>query len=136
VSPITEYMVQTGLTLVGVGMLGYLLVFAVRRANGGRPKGPLELLGTLRLEQRRAIYLVRIAERTVVLGASEGGMVTVMELDPKELGDVTTKPASPPFRDILSRMLTSPPARKPRPMVQPSAIPSATKDPREPDTSA
>ncbi len=131
-------MVQTGLMLVGIGILGYLLVFAARRANRGLPKGPLELLATLRLEQRRAIYLVRIAERTVVLGASEGGMVKVLELDPSELGSVSPKPQRSKFDDLLSRVLTSPPTKKPRvnpePSVTPTVAQSDTQDPREPNT--
>lgn len=94
-------------------MVGYLLLFAVRRTNRGLPRGPLELLATLRLEQRRALYLVRIAERTVVLGASEGGMVTVLELEPNELGNVTAPTEAATFGDVLRRMLTSPPKRKP-----------------------
>lgn len=132
---------QTGLTLLGIGLLGYLLVFAARRVNRGLPKGPMELLATLRLEQRRALYLVRIANRTVVLGASEGGMVTVLELDSKELDTVTPAPPAEKFSAILSRVLTTPAQKRAAPpttttVTPPGANPSSKhegKDSREPN---
>jgi flagellar biogenesis protein FliO len=129
VSPLTEYMLQTALTLGGIAALGYLLVYTVRRADRGLPKGPLELLATLRLEQRRSLYLVRIAERTVVLGASEGGMVTVLELDKAELATVTPTPRRATFADVWSRVLTSNHPSKPSP---PAAHPSEQEH-SEPD---
>jgi flagellar biogenesis protein FliO len=137
VSPITEYMVQTGLTLGGIALLGYLLVYAARRSDRGLPKGPMELLATLRLEQRRALYLVRIAERTVVLGASEGGIVTVLELSPSELASVSSQASAKPsvrFGDILSRVLTPSAGRPPSESAGATPPASGRKEPSEPNT--
>lgn len=84
-SPATEYMLNTSLTLAGILVLAWVLVYASRRWERAAPRGPLELLGTLRLESKRAVYLVRVGERVVALGATEGGMVKVMEVAPSEV---------------------------------------------------
>jgi flagellar biogenesis protein FliO len=85
VAPATEYILNTSLTLAGIMVLAWLLVYASRRWERAAPRGPLELLGTLRLEGKRAVYLVRVGERVVALGATEGAMMKVMELTPGEL---------------------------------------------------
>lgn len=84
-TPATEYILNTSLTLAGIVVLAWLLVYASRRWERAAPRGPLELIGTLRLEGKRAVYLVRIGERVVALGAAEGGMSKVMELAPGEI---------------------------------------------------
>jgi flagellar biogenesis protein FliO len=127
-------MVQTGLTLGAIALLGYLLVYAARRANRGLPKGPLELLATLRLEQRRALYLVRIAERTVVIGASEGGMLTVMELSPAELASISPGQPRAGFADILGRVLMTSPPRKRQEIPSHTQTTASEKAPSEPNT--
>lgn len=81
VSPATSYLVQTLVTLVGVCALAALVLYGARRAGLGRPNGPLELLGKLPLDGRRAVYLVRVTDTTYVLGASEAGLVKLGELD-------------------------------------------------------
>ena len=131
-SPITEYMMQSGLTLTGIVLLGWLLVYASRRWERTAPKGPMELLATLRLEGRRALYLVRIAERTVVLGASEGGMVTILELDPAEL-----PPASLPRRQgLFDDLLTAKRNQHNPPTEVRSTNPASQRQPSEPTTRA
>jgi flagellar biogenesis protein FliO len=77
-------MLNTSLTLAGIVILGWLTVYVSRRWERTSPRGPLELLGSLRLEGKRSLYLVRIGERVVALGASEGGMVKVLEMAPGE----------------------------------------------------
>jgi flagellar biogenesis protein FliO len=81
VSPLATYIVQTAVTLVAVGALALVVLYGARKAGLGRSHGPLELLGKLPLDGRRAIYLVRVAGRTYVLGASEGSMVKLGELE-------------------------------------------------------
>jgi hypothetical protein len=46
----------------------------------GQATGPMELVGRLPLDGRRAIYLVRVGERVFIVGASEAGL--------SKLGDV------------------------------------------------
>lgn len=84
-APATEYILNTSLTLAGIVVLAWLVVYASRRWERAAPRGPLELIGTLRLEGKRAVYLVRIGERVVALGAAEGGMSKVLELSPGEI---------------------------------------------------
>jgi len=79
VSPATSYLVQTLVTLVGVCALAALVLYGARRAGLGRPSGPLELLGKLPLDGRRAVYLVRVTNTTYVVGASEAGLVKLGE---------------------------------------------------------
>ncbi len=101
-SPAAEYMLNTSLTLGGIVLLAWLLVYVSRRWERATPRGPLELLGTLRLESKRSLYLVRIGERVVALGASEGGMIKLLEL---AHGDVdTAAPAPEPFGNVLRRL--------------------------------
>jgi flagellar biogenesis protein FliO len=102
VSPAAEYMLNTSLTLAGIVLLAWLLIYVSRRWERNAPRGPLELLGTLRLENRRAVYLVRVAERVVALGASEGGMIKVLELTDSEMNLKATPPEK--FGTLLRRI--------------------------------
>lgn len=61
-----------------------------RRGRGAGRSGWLEVLARLPLEPRRSLYVVRVADRTLVLGASEQGLTLLRELEGGEL------PASPP----------------------------------------
>jgi flagellar biogenesis protein FliO len=78
--------VQTVVTLAGVGALGILLVYGARRAGIGRASGPLSVLGRLPLDARRAVYLVRVGRAVYVIGASETGLVKLGETTEAELG--------------------------------------------------
>lgn len=103
-APATEYILNTSLTLAGIVLLAWLLVYASRRWERAAPRGPLELIGTLRLEGKRAVYLVRIGERVVALGAAEGGMSKVLELSPAELGGLAQP--SEGFPGLFRRLKT------------------------------
>lgn len=83
-SPLASYVLQTLVTLVGVSALAVLVLYGARRAGLGRASGPLEVLGKLPLDGRRAVYLVRVVDATYVLGASEGGLVKLGELAARE----------------------------------------------------
>ncbi len=71
---------QTVLTLLAVGVLALGVVFAGRRFGWGAPSGPLVLVGRLPLDARRCVYLVRVGETVLVLGASEAGLTKLGEL--------------------------------------------------------
>jgi hypothetical protein len=80
-SPVTTYIVETFLTLVGVVVLAVLVLYGARRLGVGRPLGPLELMGRLPLEGRRVVYLVRVGRAAFVVGASERGLTRLGEVD-------------------------------------------------------
>ena len=102
-TPFGTYIVETLVTLVAVVALAILVLVSARRFGIGRPLGPLELIGRLPLEGRRAVYLVRVAERVFVLGASEAGIEKLGELDPNSIQ--ASLPDKGSFRDVLARIL-------------------------------
>ena len=114
-SPLTSYVVETLVTLVAVIALAVLVLYAARRVGVGRPGGPLELVGRLPLDGRRAVFLVRVGKTVYVVGASEAGLAKLGELpgDGLELPAVQAAPRS--FAEALSRALGRPNPSSPRP---------------------
>ena len=102
------YIVQTFVTLALVCVLAVVVLWAARRAGVGRATGPVELVGRLPLEARRSIYLVRVGEIVLVVGAGEGGFTKLAEVPVStlqagvhgEARDVNT-----PFGDVLVKAL-------------------------------
>ena len=70
-SPLAHYVVETLVTLLAIVALSVLVLLGARRAGMGRSAGPLELVGRLPLDGRRAVYLVRVGTTVYVVGASE-----------------------------------------------------------------
>jgi flagellar protein FliO/FliZ len=103
VTPLGRYVVETLVMLAGVAALVVLVLTAGRRLGMGRPGGPLELVGRLPLDARRAVYLVRVGETVYVVGASETGLSKLGEIpkDGIELPKGETGPRG--FRDVLAR---------------------------------
>lgn len=85
-SPVASYVVQTLVTLVGVAALAVLVLYAARRAGVGRPTGPIDLVGRLPLDGRRAVYLVRVGTTVHLVGSSEAGLVKLGEVPEGTLG--------------------------------------------------
>jgi len=114
-SPLTSYVVETLVTLLAVIALAVLVLYVARRAGVGRPGGPLELVGRLPLDGRRAVYLVRVGKTVYVVGASEAGLAKLGELPDEglELPAVQTMPRS--FSDALARALGREGPASPRP---------------------
>jgi flagellar biogenesis protein FliO len=111
-SPLAGYLLETLVTLAAVVVLAVLVLYGARRVGIGRPTGPLELVGRLPLDGRRAVYLVRVESTVYVLGASEAGLLKLGELDsPSEPS--APAPAAPKFGDVLKGVLQREPARKP-----------------------
>jgi flagellar biogenesis protein FliO len=112
VSPLGRYVVETLVMLVGVAGLAVLLLVAGRRLGVGRPSGPMELVGRLPLDGRRAVYLVRVGETVYVVGASESGLSKLGEI-PRDGLDLSKGDAvGKPFEAVLARVLgksTEPP---------------------------
>jgi flagellar biogenesis protein FliO len=88
VSPVASYVVQSVVTLAGVAALAVLLLYGARKTGIGRASGPIELVGRLPLDGRRAVYLVKVESTTYVVGSSEAGLVKLGELVSAGSGDV------------------------------------------------
>jgi flagellar biogenesis protein FliO len=107
-TPLTSYVIETLITLLGVVALAVLVLYGARRVGIGRPSGPLDLVGRLPLDGRRAIYLVRVSETVYVVGASEAGLAKLGELSSDALGELATAEApSAAFKQVLRRVLSS-----------------------------
>lgn len=104
-SPLTSYVVETLVTLLAIIALAVLVLYAARRVGVGRPGGPLELVGRLPLDARRAVYLVRVGKTVYVVGASEAGLAKLGELpgDGLDLPAIQATPRS--FSEALARAL-------------------------------
>jgi len=98
------YVVETLVTLLGVVVLAVLLLYGVRRLGVGRTSGPVQLVGRLPLEGRRAVYLVQIETTIHVIFASESSAIKLGELaatSPIESASIRNEP----FASVMSRML-------------------------------
>jgi len=100
VGPYASYIVQTLATLVGVCAVAFVVLYGARRLGVGRARGPVELVGLLPLEARRAIYLVKVLDQIIVVGASEAGFTKLAELPAK---DLPPTPSPPTFAEALAR---------------------------------
>lgn len=69
--------------VVAILLLRYGAPYLSLRGRGPK-QSPFELLARFSLEHRRALYLMRIEGKRYVLGASEGGITKLAELDEKE----------------------------------------------------
>jgi flagellar biogenesis protein FliO len=116
-TPVSQYVVQTLVTLLAIVALSVVLLSALRRVGVGKLGGPLELVARLPLEGRRAVYLVRAGETVYVLAASDGALAKLGELPSSELPrTVSDEPRS--FAEVLKRAVgvkASPPLPSPPP---------------------
>ena len=117
--PYAGYIVQTLVTLLAVCALAFVVLYGARRLGIGRPRGPISLVGMLPLDARRSIYLVKVAEQVLVVGASEAGFTKLGEVAAKDVPEEAPAPAAP-FADVLARVRKA----------------SATSSPRGPDESS
>lgn len=98
------YLVETFVTLLAVCGLAFVVLYGARRLGIGRPRGPIQLVGQLPLDARRAIYLVQVGGQVLVVGASEAGITKLGEVAAKELPE-GEKASTAPFADVLARVL-------------------------------
>ncbi|MBK6692310.1 MAG: flagellar biosynthetic protein FliO [Myxococcales bacterium] len=101
----TRTVVEALLTLLVVAVAVFAALALARRAGVGRGFGAAELVGHLPLEARRAIYLVKVGGRVLVVGASEAGLAKLGEVD----GDLVATPTPRPktFGDALAQILAA-----------------------------
>ena len=80
-------LVTTVVLLIVVCAVAWVVVRLLRRGLEGRPvgEGVVTVMARVPLEPRRSLYVVRVGGKTLVLGASEGGLGLVTELDPDAL---------------------------------------------------
>ena len=118
-SPVTTYIVETLVTLLGVVILAVLVLYGGRRLGVGRPTGPLELVGRLPLDARRAVYLVRVGKLVYVVGASEGGLTRLGELDADAVPVTGSATPASRFAEILAKMARRDRSEPPPPLPPP-----------------
>jgi flagellar protein FliO/FliZ len=106
-----SYLLETFVTLLAVCGLAFVVLYGARRLGVGRPRGPIQLVGQLPLDARRAIYLVQVGGQVMVVGASEAGITKLGEVAAAELPEVEPAAAAP-FADVLARVLGGKPAKK------------------------
>ena len=110
----TGYLIETMVTLLAVCALAFALLWGARRLGAGGPSGPIELLGHLPLDGRRAIYLVKVGAQAFIVGVGEGGFTKLGELPAGDLPAATARRA--PFAETLARALARrPPAERESP---------------------
>jgi len=129
-SPVAAYIVESLVTLLGVVLLAVVVLYGGRRLGIGRPSGPLELVGRLPLDARRAVYLVRVGKLVYVVGASEGGLTRLGEIDADSVPSAGQGAKAPRFADILAKIA------RPHPdgsrLAVPSSAPSQSDAPPAP----
>ncbi len=108
------YLVETFVTLLAVCGLAFVVLYGARRLGIGRPRGPIQLVGQLPLDARRAIYLVQVGGQVIVVGASEAGFTRLGEIAAGELPP-PSEVVSAPFADVPARVLRREPSSKPSP---------------------
>jgi flagellar protein FliO/FliZ len=112
-----SYVTESIALLIVIAALGALVLIVARRAGLGRVLGPVELLARLPLETRRSVYVVRVADRVLILGASEAGLVKLGELDKGAVGTAGAE-LRPTFASLLEAVWRGP-------SVVPPAAPTA-----------
>lgn len=84
-----RYLLQALLALLLVVGLVYGAVLLLRRLQGGAPlrggDGAIEILDSRALGPDRAVHLVRIGSRVLLIGATGGSMAKLAELSPDDI---------------------------------------------------
>ena len=106
VSPLTAYVIETVVTLLGVIALAVAVLYGARRMGVGRPSGPLQLVGRLPLDGRRAVYLVRVGSVVYVVGASEAGLNKLGQLSDEGIDFAAAEAPRGPFAEALARAIS------------------------------
>lgn len=96
-----SYVSESVAFLVIAGLLAVLLSLAARRVGVPRALGPVQLLARLPLEARRAVYVVRVVDRVLIIGSSEAGLTKLGELPRDALGELPLESSPAPFARLL-----------------------------------
>ena len=60
------------LALLGAGALVWLLLRALQQRGFGRSDGPVRVVQRVVLEPRKALYVVRAGDKTLLIGCADG----------------------------------------------------------------
>jgi flagellar biosynthetic protein FliO len=114
-------------SMLALGLVCLLAWVALRwlsRRGVGTGMGPMRVVARLPLEPRRSVYLIEAAGRCFLVGAGEGPMSLLAEVDPKA---VPLPPRPQPllgstlrFGDILARLRSGQPLKQPVPSSPPA----------------
>lgn len=122
-------LLQTMLSLAAVLALMVAVVYAMKRWLFGTPTSqqsaiPIDVLGYRVLQPKRAVYVIKVLGKTMVVGVSEAGMQTLCELDEESRAQQTefintgASEMSPSFlsflKDNLGIMRTRTGSKSPR----------------------
>lgn len=85
-SPEVTYLLQSLGTVAVFGGVAWLAMSCLRRLGVSPARGPLEVIARAPLDGRRAIYLVRVGKkRVLVVGAGDSGLSRLGSLSVDEL---------------------------------------------------
>ncbi len=88
-------LLQTLLALAAVCILAWVVLRWSAKRGFNLGSGRIKVLERTPLDGRRALYLVEVGERVLLVGAGEGGAPALLaELDPAELPPAPERPAS------------------------------------------
>src|SRR5215510_7586952 len=93
-SALSTYLLESTCVLAAVAGLAWFVLFLARRAGVARGASSLELLARLPLETRRAVYVVRVLDQVLILGASETGLAKLGELPASSVAEFRKAPAT------------------------------------------
>lgn len=99
-------LLQTLLALAAVCVLAWVLLrWGARRGLGlGAGRGKVRVLERVALDPRRALYLVKVGDKVLLIGAGDGAAPAVLaEVDPAEL-PAEPETTTPTFADVLRRL--------------------------------
>lgn len=98
-----SYIVETFATLFAVCAIAFVVLYGARRLGVGKARGGIELVGQLPLDARRGIYLVKVADRVLVVGVGEGGFTKLAELPESSLPPEDAHAKHDPIGALASR---------------------------------
>ena len=96
-------LLQTLLALAAVCVLAWVVLRWSARRGLGLGRGRIRVIEKVALDGRRALYLVSIGDRVMLIGAGDGGAPSLIaELDAAELPAAPDPP--PGFAEIVERL--------------------------------
>lgn len=100
----------SALILVVLGI--YVALYLLKRIMGGRHSGNgrndlIELLQTVHISPKKTVSLIRVADRSVLIGVAEGQISPLAELDASETAAILEREVHIETKDSFSRMLDS-----------------------------
>ena len=101
------YVLESLGTVAVFGAAAYGAVWGLRRVVAPGPRGPLQVVARQPLDGRRAIYLVRVGKRVLIVGAGDGALTRLGTTTLAALELPADAPSAPRrnFSDALSRAL-------------------------------